>query len=437
MNTRRLVGIVGFVMALAFGAVALGADRAPVWTVVGLTASAIAAGAGAAYLFFESTVTKAQRTARRLKREVENFRRELRQGQSVIAATPNGIISVDCDGRITLFNPCSEQLFGVRAGDVIGRRIEDVDLHPELARLVYECIASNAASSAEIKLPGWPVRALWVRATSIGKRSEDSDCAMLIIQDVSDVRRRQMHEREFVSNVSHELRTPITAVLTTTEALLNGARNDPEVVDKFLETIMSESKRLSTLIEDLLEITKRDYGVIKCRNQEIAVRDILERAVVAVMPQANVQGIALNVEVADDLSAYCDETQMLRLVRNLVDNAVKYTANGGRVDVSAHNEGSELVISVRDTGIGIPHGELERIFERFYRVDKARSTRMGGTGLGLAIVKEIVESCGGGISVETQLGSGSTFTVKLPMRKGLAAETDEFENKDEDNPVLS
>ena len=227
-----------------------------------------------------------------------------------------------------------------------------------------------------------------------------------------------MDEQEFVSNVSHELRTPITAVLTTTEALIDGAKNDPEVVDRFLEAIMSESKRLSALIEDLLEITKRDYGVIEGRSQEAVVADIVDRAVSVVVPQADMRGIALNVDVPNDLVAYCDEDQVLRLVRNLADNAVKYTLEGGRVDVSARGEDSELVISVIDTGIGIPQGEVERIFKRFYRVDKARSRRMGGTGLGLAIVKEIVDSCGGRISVDTQLGKGTTFEVRLPMLGG-------------------
>lgn len=436
MNPRKLIGVMVLMMAATFGTVAFRADRAPTWTVVMLTASAIAAGAGGAYIFMETRLTKAQKTVRRLKKDVEGLRRELRRGRSVIMGTPNGVISVDGDGRITLFNPSSERMFGARSNDVIGRKIEEVDLHPELARLAHECIASKTAASAEIKLPGWPVRALWVRASSIGRRSEGSDCAMLIIQDVSDARRRQMHEREFVGNVSHELRTPITAVLTTTEALLAGAKNDPEVVDRFLGTIMSESKRLSTLIEDLLELTKRDYGVIKGRNEEVLVRDIVDRAVVAVMPQANVQGISLNVDVPGGLVAYCDETQMLQLVRNLADNAVKYTPDGGRVDVSARREESELVIRVSDTGIGIPQGEVDRIFERFYRVDKVRSRRMGGTGLGLAIVKEIVDSCGGGVSVDTSLGSGSTFTVRLPMLKSGEADPDDFQNKDEDSPVL-
>lgn len=416
MNARKWFGILVVAMALVFGTVALGADRAPLRAVLMLTISSLGAGAGAAYILFESRLKKAEQVKSRLIGEVEDLRREVRRGWSVLDGTPNGVISVDCEGRITLFNQSSERLFGVRARDLVGRKIEDVDLHPELARLVYECIASETALSIELRLPGWPMRVFWVRAISIGKRpSEGLDCAMLIIQDVSDVRKRQMDEQEFVSNVSHELRTPITAVLTTTEALINGAKNDPEVVDRFLGAIMSESRRLSALIEDLLEITRRDYGVMKGRNQEASVADIVDRAVSVVMPQANVQGIALNVDVPNDLVAYCDEDQVLRLVRNLADNAVKYTLDGGQVDVSARGEDSELVISVSDTGIGIPHGEVERIFKRFYRVDKARSRRMGGTGLGLAIVREIVDSCGGRISVDTQLGKGSTFEVRLPM----------------------
>ncbi|MCL5102926.1 MAG: ATP-binding protein [Armatimonadetes bacterium] len=351
-----------------------------------------------------------------LNESITRLRQRNRWSEAVVAHTANGVLEIDSEGRITLCNPAAEEMFGRKKSTLLGRKIEDCDLHPELAKLAYECLDSDVPLETEIKMPGQPLRVLTPRVVSIrGPRRKD-DFAMMVIQDVSEVRRRQMHEREFVSNVSHEFRTPITAVRTTAEALISGAKNDPEVVDRFLNTIISESERLSALIDDLLEIAKRDYGIAKGQNEHITVSEIINRAVDVVRPLAWQKDVSVEVDVPEDLVEYCDESQMLQLVRNLADNAVKYTPEGGRVNISAHEEDSNLVISVKDTGIGIPHGEVGRIFERFYRVDKARSRRMGGTGLGLAIVKDIVDSYGGTIKVETELDVGSTFTVEMPVR---------------------
>ncbi len=168
---------------------------------------------------------------------------------------------------------------------------------------------------------------------------------------------------------------------------------------------------MSALIDDLMEIAKRDAGIITIDRSEVNVEQMVARAVNPLVGRKNV---TIDVKVPGDLIGFCDEIQTVQLVRNLVDNAAKYTPENGLVEISAWNSEGSLVISVKDTGIGIPHGEVERIFERFYRVDKARSRRLGGTGLGLAIVKDIVDAHGGEITVETQLGKGSAFVVRLP-----------------------
>lgn len=351
-----------------------------------------------------------------LKKNIVDLRERNRRAEAVVTYTANGVLSVDFEGRITVCNPAAEKMFGRKKSSLLGHKIEDCDLHPELARLAYECMSSEAPLQLEIKLPGWPLRVIAIRAVAVHGTHSSDDSAMIVIQDMSEVRRRQMHEREFVGNVSHEFRTPITAVRTTAEALISGAKNDPEVVDKFLNTIITESERLSALIDDLLELAKRDYGIAGNQKAHVSIAEIIERAVEITRPLAQQKDIFVNMDVPDDLVEYCDETQMAQLVRNLVDNAIKYTPEGGRVEVTAREDDFNVVISVKDTGIGIPHGEIDRIFERFYRIDKARSRRMGGTGLGLAIVKDIVDSYGGTINVDTQLGSGSTFTITLPLR---------------------
>ncbi|NLN78444.1 MAG: PAS domain-containing sensor histidine kinase, partial [Armatimonadetes bacterium] len=188
-----------------------------------------------------------------------------------------------------------------------------------------------------------------------------------------------------------------------------------EVVDRFLNNIISESDRLAALLSDLMEIAKREAGITQLKPSAVNISKALERAYSTLAPMAAQNEINVSFDVPLDMLAVVDELQFIHLVRNLIDNAIKYTPAGGQVDVTAKrlDEGG-LSISVRDTGIGIPQGELERIFDRFYRVDKARSRKMGGTGLGLAIVKDIVQAHGGKLYVDTQLGKGSTFTVVLP-----------------------
>lgn len=356
-----------------------------------------------------------------------DLRRDRSRYQMLLENMISGAIAVDCDRRITLFNRAAESMFRIEGSRVVGRTLEDADLHPEVSRMAAECIAGKSVRMCEIRLAGLPERVIGIRASPFVDAS-GGDCAMILLQDMSEIRRHEKNQKEFVSNVSHELKTPITSVRVTAEALLSGAKNDENLVDRFLNTILAESDRLSALIEDLLDIARRDSGIIVTEKTDVDVRGLIDGVVRVVEPQALQSDVTISVDVADGLRGYCDENQTIQLVRNLVDNAVKYTPAGGAVDVIARQSGDSLVISIRDTGIGIPRGEVHNIFERFYRVDKARSRRLGGTGLGLAIVKDIVESHGGDIAVETQLGKGSAFTVTLPGRSPSAGEDSEQHN---------
>lgn len=344
---------------------------------------------------------------------VKSLRSEKRRAEMVLSEIADGIVAVDADGRVTLFNRAAEAMLGGSSSEILGAKVESSDVHPEIARMAADCIAGKAVLSSEIRLPGLPERVLGIRGAPFAE-SGRGESALLLLHDLSEIRRHEKMQKEFVSNVSHELRTPITAVRATAEALLAGAKNDDELVDRFLNTILSESDRLSALIDDLMEIAKRESGITRTEMAEIRIADAVQRAFVPIRPAAEQNEVEVGFDVPGDLVARADEIQLVQLVRNLIDNAVKYTPPGGRVDVVGERDEGGVRIVVRDTGIGIPHGEVERIFERFYRVDKARSRRLGGTGLGLAIVKDIVEAHGGSISVETELGMGSTFTVTLP-----------------------
>lgn len=345
---------------------------------------------------------------------IKSLRQQESRAEKVLSEIADGIITVDADGRVTLFNRAAEAMFG--AGSLRARddRIDAAEFHPEVARIAEACIAGGNVLSSEIRLSGVPEKVIGIRAAPF-TGAPRADIALLLLRDLSEIRRHEKMQKEFVSNVSHELRTPITAVRATAEALIAGAKNDEQLVDRFLNTIVAESDRLSALIDDLMDIAKRESGVTRTRVTEIKVAEAIRRAYAPVRPLAEQKQIEIGFDVPDDLTVRADEIQIVQLVRNLLDNAVKYTPAEGRVDVSAVRAEGEVAISVQDTGIGIPHGEVDRIFERFYRVDKARSRSLGGTGLGLAIVKDIVEGHGGRIEVETELGVGSTFTVRLPI----------------------
>lgn len=340
-----------------------------------------------------------------------------RQSELIVSNMADGIVAVDCSGRISMINPAAARMLGVKESQVVGKKPVETDLHPEIIRLADECISQGGELTSEIQLPGRPPRVLGLRATRFTHTAGGSLCAVVMIDDLTEIRRHERVQKEFISNVSHELRTPLTAIRTTAEALLTSAKNDTQLLDRFLQTIIREADRLSNLVGDLIEIVRISSGVATVERSECNVTDIVAQAVEVVRPLAKQKDITIDVDVPDGLTVFCDGTQMVHAVRNLVDNAVKYTPEGGNVSVSAGIDGSRLYISVKDTGIGIPQGEVRRIFERFYRVDKARSRQYGGTGLGLSIVKEIMDAHHGEVTVDTQLGKGSTFTLLLPLTK--------------------
>jgi two-component system phosphate regulon sensor histidine kinase PhoR len=352
------------------------------------------------------------------------------QCELIVSNMTDGVIAVDSDGCITLVNRAAADLLGVKESELVAKKLIETELHPEVIRLGYESITQGKELSAEIQLPGQPPRVLKLRAVYLGQRERCGVSTLIIIEDLTEIRRHERVQKEFLSNVSHELRTPLTAVRTTAEALLSGAKNDTVLLDRFLRTILRETDRLSNLVGDLTEIVRISSGLASTEKSNCEIEDIVFQAVEVVRPLARNKNISISVDVPKNLTVLCDGTQMVHAVRNLVDNAVKYTPEGGSVSVSAGSQDSKLYIRVQDTGIGIPQGEVSRIFERFYRVDKARSREYGGTGLGLSIVKEIVNAHGGEITVETELGKGSTFTIFIPTTTTCNSKSDQAQPGD-------
>jgi two-component system phosphate regulon sensor histidine kinase PhoR len=253
---------------------------------------------------------------------------------------------------------------------------------------------------------------LSVRVTPLGR---DLPGSAAVFHDVTELRRLENVRKDFVANVSHELRTPITAVRGYAETLQSGALRDPNVAPKMVEIIHRQSERLSELVEDLLELSRLESREVKLTFSSVSLAVAASRAAEAVKPKAVGKAIHLELHVPPELAARGDERAVEQVLLNLLDNAVKYTPAGGRVDVHGGLEDGRCVVRVKDTGLGIEPRHLSRIFERFYRVDKGRSREMGGTGLGLSIVKHLMGAMEGEVKVESQPNVGSVFAIFLPV----------------------
>ncbi len=265
---------------------------------------------------------------RDLDRAVALLRQDKSRAEKVLSEITDGIITVNGDGEVTLFNRAAESMFDARSLRSRSDRVDAAEFHPEIAQIAADCIAGKSVLSTEVRLPGVPEKVIGIRAAPFS-RSQQGDIALLLLHDLSEIRRHEKMQKTFVSNVSHELRTPITAVRATAEALIAGARNDEELVDRFLNAILNESDRLSALIDDLMDIAKRESGVTRTEKGNLSVAEVVKLAFTTVRPLARQKQVEVEFVVPEGLLVLGDEIQLVQLVRNLLDNAVKYTPEGG------------------------------------------------------------------------------------------------------------
>jgi two-component system sensor histidine kinase SenX3 len=336
---------------------------------------------------------------------------------ALVAALPAGVVVVDEDDQVTLVNAAAERL-GIAGGELTDR---------ELLRIVRQVRTTGEAYDAELCLPppvepplrrprpdkpGTDVRA---RAALLGPLGH----VVVVLDDLSEAKRVEAVRRDFVANVSHELKTPVGALRLLAEAVLS-ASDDPEAVRRFAGRIAHESTRLSRLVQDLIDLSRLQGGEPQPEPAPVAVRQVILEAVDRTREAAEAKRISLAIVGDEPITVLGDEGQLVMALANLIDNAVAYSPEGTRVVVGvrirrADGEPETAEISVADEGVGIPEAEQERVFERFYRVDPARSRGTGGTGLGLAIVKHVVTNSGGSVSLWSSEGVGSTFTLHLPI----------------------
>ena len=323
--------------------------------------------------------------------------------QALLQTTEDAVLLADAEGLILLSNPVAASLFGASAGDTLLART----LSTELEELYRAAIRRRGGVEREVTLNRPAVRTLHVRITPVA-----TDQYLLVLRDLTELRRLERVRRDFVANVSHELRTPLTSVKAMAETLLDGALGDAEVAPRFLQTIIRESDRLVRLSADLLDLSRVEaLGIEK---KPIDLTALVAEVAARLAPQAEKADITFANTLRAPLIVPADRDEMAQVLVNLLDNAIAYTPRGGHVTLSASETAESVTVSVADTGIGILAHDIPRLFERFYRADKARSRASGGTGLGLSIVKHIVENHGGTVGVESEYNKGSVFSFTLP-----------------------
>ena len=382
------------------------------------------AALGVLYLVRQAHWARAEEAARReiqaLKDEHQAALTQLQTRQEALFdSMVEGLVVLDEHGRILLANRAFIDLFGL-SGEVRSRTLlEALRLH-ELAELVDLLGTQREVLGRQIRLSRPTERWLGVNGAAILNRLGRRQGTVLVLHDLTRLKQLENTRQDFVANVSHELRTPLSLIQGYIETLLDGAKDNPEVAVKFLRSIERNTDRLRLLIEDLLVISELESGRIKPDLQPVRLRPVVQKVLDDFRARAEAGNQRLSND-APDLVVRADPSRLEQVLSNLVDNAIKYGRADGHVLVGGGLAGNgQVEVSVKDDGPGIPPEALERLFERFYRVDKARSREQGGTGLGLAIVKHIVQSHGGRVWAQSQPGRGATFFFTLPLDTGEA-----------------
>jgi two-component system phosphate regulon sensor histidine kinase PhoR len=342
--------------------------------------------------------------------------RQRNEIEAVLSSMVEGVIAVDMEERVISMNHAAQKMLGCDSAEAQGRSIQEVVRNTVLQDFVKNTLSSQKAVEKDIALSSDGDRFLNGHGTLLCDAEGRQIGAVIVLNDVTRLMRLEKIRREFVANISHEIKTPITAIKGFVETLRDGALENQEDAERFLEIIGKHVDRLEAIIEDLLSLSRIEQVA---EREEILLdegrlKDVLETAIQVCEASAMAKKIEIELSCAEDAVARFDLPILEQAIVNLIDNAIKYSSEGKTVWVEAIQTGNETLISVRDQGCGIEKQHLSRLFERFYRVDKARSRQLGGTGLGLAIVKHIAQAHGGHVTVESIPGRGSTFSIHLP-----------------------
>ncbi|HKW88020.1 MAG TPA: ATP-binding protein [Candidatus Acidoferrales bacterium] len=366
------------------------------------------------------------RVAEHWRAEVSAISEERDRFTAVLRSMVEGVAVIDTQQRVTFCNDAFAEVWRVGAAGCEGKSIVEVVRHPDVLDLIRKALGGADGLCGEISIGSARPRSFSATVAPIpapgkanalaGTRAASPLGAVVVLHEITELRRIEQVRKDFVANVSHELRTPLTAIQGFADTLLGGALEDAHNNRRFVEIIRNHASRLGSLTDDLLKLSRIEAGMLEPEVRPVRMEELMESGVEAAQSSAAQKDLALKMNLPLKLPAVRGDANLLReVLQNLLNNAVQYTSAGGEIEASASVKNGCVVVTVSDTGIGIPQADQERIFERFYRVDAARSREVGGTGLGLSIAKHIVESHGGRIWVESEVGQGSRFHFAIPV----------------------
>lgn len=354
------------------------------------------------------------RTASRLDRTIHTLTEERNLSSAILGSMVEGVAVVNGAERLVFANQGFAEILGLDVPPIAGSPLLEVVRQTELIEAVRQVLGGETRVQAEI-VTG-TLRQHFFATTVAAVRAGDTSGAVVVLHDITELRKLERVRRDFVANVSHELRTPLTAIQGFAETLLAGAIDDPQNRTRFLEIILEHSRRLARLTEDLLMLSKMDAERLELEIRSLSVEQLMESCLETSQHRAVEKNLQVLLEPPPNLPEVAgDRRRLAEVLQNLLDNAIQYTPARGKITLSAEVKGNEVIVTVSDTGIGIPRADQPRIFERFYRVDVARSREAGGTGLGLSIAKHLVEVHGGRLWVESEVGKGSSFHFSVPI----------------------
>lgn len=344
---------------------------------------------------------------------IMNQRNEL---EAVLSSMEEGVIALDVDERIISINQAAARIFGRKPGDFLNRTVQEAVRNTELQQLVRDALSTSENLESDITHYHEGERIIHIHSTSLFDSTGLSSGILVVLNDVTQLRQLENMRRDFAANVSHEIKTPLTAITGFVETLRHSCNEKPEDAERFIDIIDKHVNRLAAIVDDLISLSKieQDDEKKEINLQKSPIRNVLQAAVDICREKAEQKEITIDIGCEKDISAMIDATLLEQAIFNLLDNAINYSDQQNTVQVSVVVQDIEIIISVQDHGVGIAKEHIPRLFERFYRVDKARSRTLGGTGLGLAIVKHIVQAHGGHVTVKSSLGKGSIFSVHLP-----------------------
>ena len=364
----------------------------------------------------ESISEAASHMARALSRKISAIEEEKNKLAGILHHMTEGVLGVDQDLQVLIANPSAAAMLDIPLKQIAGKSLIETTRHHEIEDIMLRAMKTGRVMTTSFEISYPEKKFLQASAVGVGA-SEGGICGILVFYDMTEIRNLENTRREFVANVSHELRTPLTSIKGFIETLLEGALKDPERSAHFLNIMQEDTERLARLIDDLLELSSLESGQTRLKLQPVSIKDEIEKALAALEPRLLKKNITVEKKIpagVPQISA--DRDKLKQVLLNLLDNAIKFNRDGGRIIISASLSNGNLEVGVSDTGSGIPAEAVDRVFERFFRVDKARSRDAGGTGLGLAIVKHIVEAHSGRVSCENAPGQGALFKFYLPLK---------------------